>query len=949
MNSKTIKFLLLLLLGSLFTLSNIFAEGGDKGKNGNTLEKPGSPIRAYMNINFISTVIKNTGISDINAGQDASGLIYPKGSGKTAVYQSGFLWAANVGDPNEQDPHVGGTVYREGLQSGWIQADGTVVPESDLSVRIWRVRPDVYPGGPSVDLGAEASDEVKTEADVRSQYELDWTQWPASIGAPYDDVDGNGSYDPTIDVPGVPGANQTIWFVANDQAASKTSFMYGTQPMGIEQQATIWGYSQTGALGNMFFRRYLLINKTNILPSGPRTFDSMYVSMWSDPDVGDSGDDYAGCDTALSVSYAYNGKGQDAIYGGTTPCVGFDFFQGPIVASAGDSAIFKGKRIYGYKNLPMTAAFYYINTDPTLTDPVQGSYAEGAVRWYRFMKGRIGLTNEPFIDPITGQESPFTLTGDPVAGTGWIDGQQFAYADRRIGMASGPFTMAPGDTQEVVVAEILAGAVQGVDRLSAISLMKFYDQIAQVAYDNFFDLPTPPPPPDVTVSELDEQIILDWSKDPARIELTENSNSKGYKFQGYNVYQLPTASSSPSEGIRVATYDIIDGVGKIYDLVFDPTTGSVVELPVQFGNDVGIQRYISITQDAINQVPLVNGIRYYYAVTAYSYNDEFGIVPNNLENPLRIFTIIPHSNDPGVTLGEGTGSGLDVEHIGTADGVATVTVVDPTQTTGDEYQIFFTDRLEIRDPAGFWVPAGEVTIKRNPNDPDTLTGSSIQIAGVYGPQAGVLQLNFVLDLVSVDFDWADGITLKFPAGVTVLDAPTFEAGGGPVNPQVINYGDSTIVNMGLIDHQYTGNGIFHGGEEWSFTVSADLPLTTDWHIYDDGYGGGPVDAEGSTLVTEVGNIMRLARYWNVEDLATSSIVLANQSVIDGIDLYPRRDDQLTDYGLNAAVIVDGVQINMSLVYDAPINFFDTELTSNPTDSTVLANSGSVQVMIQILI
>ena len=32
--------------------------------------------------------------------------------------------------------------------------------------------------------------------------------------------------------------------------------MYGTDPMGIEMQATFWGYSQTGALGNMFFRRY---------------------------------------------------------------------------------------------------------------------------------------------------------------------------------------------------------------------------------------------------------------------------------------------------------------------------------------------------------------------------------------------------------------------------------------------------------------------------------------------------------------------------------------------------------------------------------------------------------------------------------------------------------------------------------------------------------------------
>ena len=31
----------------------------------------------------------------------------------------------------------------------------------------------------------EAADEVKSEADVRAQYELDWTEWPADLGAPY--------------------------------------------------------------------------------------------------------------------------------------------------------------------------------------------------------------------------------------------------------------------------------------------------------------------------------------------------------------------------------------------------------------------------------------------------------------------------------------------------------------------------------------------------------------------------------------------------------------------------------------------------------------------------------------------------------------------------------------------------------------------------------------------
>ena len=128
MNSKIIKLFLSLLLGVVLFAGSTFAEEGDGKKKSNTFNKPmADPIRAYMNINFVSTIIKNDGVSDINIGQDASGLIYPKGSGKTAVYTSGLLWGANVNDPAELDPHIGGTVYRTGLQPGWIDASGNVI------------------------------------------------------------------------------------------------------------------------------------------------------------------------------------------------------------------------------------------------------------------------------------------------------------------------------------------------------------------------------------------------------------------------------------------------------------------------------------------------------------------------------------------------------------------------------------------------------------------------------------------------------------------------------------------------------------------------------------------------------------------------------------------------------------------------------------------------------
>ena len=103
----------------------------------------------------------------------------------------------------------------------------------------------------------------------------------------------------------------------------------------------------------------------------------------------------------------------------------------------------------------------------------------------------------------TGQETTFALAGDPV--TGELVGLMvriLVQVTEELAKHPDHFTMAVGDTQEVVVAEIVAGAIPGVDRLSAIGLMKFYDEEAQSAYDNFFDLPVAPPTPRISVLEI---------------------------------------------------------------------------------------------------------------------------------------------------------------------------------------------------------------------------------------------------------------------------------------------------------------------------------------------------------------------------------------------------------------------------------------------------------------
>ena len=78
----------------------------------------------------------------------------------------------------------------------------------------------------------------------------------------------------------------------------------------------------------------------------------------------------------------------------------------------------------------------------------------------------------PWVDLSTGEETKFALAGDPVTGSGWIDGVQLPPGDRRLVMASGPFTMKIGETADVVIG-LLGG--MGLDNVSSVSVAKFHD------------------------------------------------------------------------------------------------------------------------------------------------------------------------------------------------------------------------------------------------------------------------------------------------------------------------------------------------------------------------------------------------------------------------------------------------------------------------------------------
>ncbi|MEJ2637720.1 MAG: hypothetical protein P8184_20855, partial [Calditrichia bacterium] len=309
------------------------------------------------------------------------------------------------------------------------------------------------------------------------------------MGAPFYDLNGNGIYEPLLgETPGLANADQAIWFVCNDLNMGRTASLYGSPPIGIELQVTMWGYNRSDALGQAFFRRYRFINKSGAL------FDSVFVAQWSDTDIGNGGDDFAGCDSVLNLGYAYNGYPADQEFqkfNVPPPAVGYDLLQGPAVPSPGNTAVFDFKKRPDYKNLPMTS-FTAFATGGSVSDPVLRDY-DGTLMWYNMLNGYIPdedtsrqISYIHGSGPLAGKPTKFWLNGDPVFGTGDIDGQgnNRSPGARRIVLSSGPFTMQPGDTQEVIVAVV--GGI-GESNLLSVKQMKENDRMAQGAYDNLFE------------------------------------------------------------------------------------------------------------------------------------------------------------------------------------------------------------------------------------------------------------------------------------------------------------------------------------------------------------------------------------------------------------------------------------------------------------------------------
>lgn len=251
--------------------------------------------------------------------------------------------------------------------------------------------------------------------------------WPVGYGAP---VDGSGN-------PVVYG-DAMAWTALTSRPVPEVSQL--ADPLSdLRVTQALYGFRRQDALRDVVFVRYEITN------TGTARWDDVYVGVHADNDLAlrncrcvHAGFNNTAYDEARSLTYTYTGDQgiaclEEDVCSPMAPgaVLGFTFLETP------DNTGVLSHRIMRKNN--------YIN-------PGFGEY--GVQGPQQVLYALRGLSNEgqPMVNPVTGETTMFAFTGDPVAGTGWLDES----VDVRSLLTAGSFSLNPGETKALVGAYVFA-------------------------------------------------------------------------------------------------------------------------------------------------------------------------------------------------------------------------------------------------------------------------------------------------------------------------------------------------------------------------------------------------------------------------------------------------------------------------------------------------------------
>jgi hypothetical protein len=259
-----------------------------------------------------------------------------------------FLANSSSGDgayeiPKTNDVQKKSTLFTSGL---WIGAK-TKDSVEHLSAMTYRQRgPDFWPGPISDTLNTAKYNKIYkvTQQDVEdhksgNRSTADLLTWPGNGDttkgepwklAPFYDLNNNTAYEPHLgEYPRFPGVS-AAYCVFNDASIHQNS---GGKPLNVDVHQLIYqtAFSMGGIIvDDVNLVRFTLVNR------GTDTLTDVQLGIFNDFDLGNSADDYIGCDTRISLAYIYNGLSSDAGtngYGSTPPAFGIAMLSRPMASS----------------------------------------------------------------------------------------------------------------------------------------------------------------------------------------------------------------------------------------------------------------------------------------------------------------------------------------------------------------------------------------------------------------------------------------------------------------------------------------------------------------------------------------------------------------------------------------------------------------------------------------
>lgn len=378
----------------------------------------------------------------------------PAGSNRHAAYGNS-IWIAGI--DNSGQLRVAANFYKQNGTDFFpgpldtTNANAFNATNSTPYNRLWKVDcNDISAFVNAFNAGSVANGSYQIPNDILNYPAKGTNNFQRNL-CPFVDVNNNGLYNPQTegDYPVIRG-NQQVLSIFNDANGIHTESQ-SSAPMGVEIQERSYCYYDPTIADSMqvlnytTFYHYTIINRSN------NHYNNVYITDWSDIDVGNFANDFIGTDSLNQFAYCYNGTASDPDgngmfgYGNKPPVLshtliktncssdGIDNNNNGVIDEPGEQ--FKMNRTsYFNGNLPQT--------------PVQTTNPGTTIQYYNYMSG-FWKDGSPFTyggNAYGGTTpNPYVYTGNPSTNTGWTESTaNHNPGDRRILFSSGPFNFPAG-------------------------------------------------------------------------------------------------------------------------------------------------------------------------------------------------------------------------------------------------------------------------------------------------------------------------------------------------------------------------------------------------------------------------------------------------------------------------------------------------------------------------